>query len=75
MARNGNQVLELTAAYALTRRKGIANRFNFGEGMVGQAALEKEPILVTRVPADYIQIDSGLGAGTPRNIAVVPFLF
>jgi len=75
VARNGDQALELTAAYALTRRKGIADRFAFGEGLVGQAALEKEPILVTRVPADYIQIDSGLGAGAPRNIAVVPFLF
>ncbi|MGZ5339765.1 MAG: hybrid sensor histidine kinase/response regulator, partial [Thermoleophilaceae bacterium] len=40
-----------------------------------QCALEKERILLTKVPADYIQISSGLGEATPLNIVVLPILF
>ena len=46
-----------------------------GEGLVGQCALEKERILLTDVPDDYIQISSGLGEAPPRNIIVLPVLF
>ncbi|HEV7785364.1 MAG TPA: ATP-binding protein, partial [Thermoanaerobaculia bacterium] len=46
-----------------------------GEGLVGQAALEKQPILLQNVPDDYIVISSGLGEAPPRNIMVMPVLF
>ena len=39
--------LRLIASYGYKKRKGVANRFRLGEGLVGQAALEKKPILVT----------------------------
>ena len=42
---------------------------------MGQAALEKKPILITDPPEEYIQIASGLGESTPRNIIVIPVLF
>jgi CheY-like chemotaxis protein/signal transduction histidine kinase len=42
---------------------------------VGQAAFEKQRILLTNVPSDYVQITSGLGQGTPLNIIVLPVLF
>ncbi|MEJ7810773.1 MAG: HAMP domain-containing protein [Gemmatimonadaceae bacterium] len=72
---NGTPVLQLVASYAYKARKHVANRFAFGEGLVGQAALEKQPILLTNVPDDYIQITSGLGQSPPRNIIVLPILF
>src|SRR5881394_1957731 len=53
----------------------IGNKFHLGEGLVGQAALEKKPILLTNVPDDYIAITSGLGEAPPRNIIVLPVLF
>jgi HAMP domain-containing protein/signal transduction histidine kinase/ActR/RegA family two-component response regulator len=68
-------VLKLTSTYAYRERKGVGNRFKAGEGLVGQCALEKKTILLTRVPADYIQISSGLGEATPLNIIVLPVLF
>ena len=46
-----------------------------GEGLVGQCALEKESILLTNVPTDYIHISSGLGEAPPLNIIVLPVLF
>src|SRR5512143_3377145 len=71
----GGVSLKLIASYAYRARKHVANRFAPGEGLVGQAALEKQPILLQNVPDDYIQITSGLGEAPPRNIIVLPILF
>ncbi len=67
--------LKLLASYAYRDRKSINNRFKLGEGLIGQAALEKGRILITNVPDDYVTIRSGLGAAAPRNIIVLPILF
>ncbi|GGK18645.1 histidine kinase [Deinococcus malanensis] len=67
--------LQLQASYAYRERKGLGNRFRLGEGLVGQAALEQEPIVLTHVPSDYVQINSGLGAATPNSIVVLPVVF
>jgi HAMP domain-containing protein/signal transduction histidine kinase/CheY-like chemotaxis protein len=67
--------LKLIAAYAFKRRKDVSSEFAMGEGLVGQCALEKERILLTNVPSDYIQIGSGLGEAKPVNILVLPVLF
>src|ERR1700691_2799294 len=67
--------LKLIAAYAFRRRKELANEFAMGEGLVGQCALEKERILLTNVPGDYVKINSGLGEAAPLNIIVLPILF
>jgi CheY-like chemotaxis protein/signal transduction histidine kinase len=74
-AEGNSPSFKLIASYAYRSRKHIQTRFMLGEGLVGQAALEKEPILLTNVPDDYIQITSGLGEAPPRNIIVLPILF
>jgi signal transduction histidine kinase/CheY-like chemotaxis protein/HAMP domain-containing protein len=71
----GEPVLELTASYAFTERKNLANRFRLREGLVGQVAYEKKRILLTQVPSDYITIGSALGEAPPLNIIVLPVLF
>jgi len=68
-------MLKLTSAYAYRENSQVANRFAFGEGLVGQCAVEKKPILLTKVPHDYIAISSGLGEAPPHNIIVLPVLF
>ncbi|PMB48518.1 hybrid sensor histidine kinase/response regulator, partial [Fischerella thermalis CCMEE 5330] len=70
-----SQYLKLLSSYAYRERKHLANRFHLGEGLVGQCALEKERILLTEVPHDYIKISSGLGEATPVNVVVLPVLF
>jgi signal transduction histidine kinase/HAMP domain-containing protein/ActR/RegA family two-component response regulator len=67
--------LRLTSSYAYTKRKRLASRFALGEGLVGQCALEKKPIVVTELPEEYVAIASGLGESPPRNLAVFPVLF
>ncbi|HID39949.1 MAG TPA: GAF domain-containing protein, partial [Calditrichaeota bacterium] len=48
--------------------------FKPGESLLGQAVLEKQTIVVTEVPADYIQVRSGLGYAKPLNLLVVPLI-
>src|ERR1700712_1118381 len=71
----GEPILQFQAGYGYKERKHIGNFFRLGEGLVGQCAVEKERILLTDVPSDYIQINSGLGEATPLNIIVLPILF
>jgi HAMP domain-containing protein/signal transduction histidine kinase/ActR/RegA family two-component response regulator len=68
-------ILKLLSSYGYVRRKGVSNRFSVGEGLVGQAALEKKPIVVSALPEDYVAITSSLGEAAPRNVVVLPVLF
>ena len=74
-SQNGQPELALLASYAYTERRNLCNRFKAGEGLVGQCALEKQSIVLTQVPGDYVQISSGLGEAKPMNIVVLPVLF
>ena len=67
--------LRLIASYGYKERKNLSNRFKQGEALVGQAALEAKPILITQAPDDYVKVTSGLGEASPRNIIVLPVLF
>ncbi|HXG83822.1 MAG TPA: response regulator, partial [Pyrinomonadaceae bacterium] len=68
-------VLKMLASYAYRERKSISNQFKLGESLVGQCALEKERIIITNVPSDYVKVHSGLGEAAPTNIVVLPVLF
>ncbi|MAL99987.1 MAG: hypothetical protein CL583_16230 [Alteromonadaceae bacterium] len=67
--------LGLKASYAYKVRDDLPTSFALGEGLVGECALEKERILLTNVPSDYIKINSGVGEATPLNIVVLPVMF
>ncbi|AOW78957.1 hybrid sensor histidine kinase/response regulator [Colwellia sp. PAMC 20917] len=67
--------LIMLASYAYHERKSVSNEFEIGQGLVGQAALEKKRIMVHNVPKDYIQVRSGLGHSEPLNVVVLPVLF
>jgi signal transduction histidine kinase/HAMP domain-containing protein/ActR/RegA family two-component response regulator len=71
----GEPVLRYQAGYGYKERKHLATEFHLGEGLVGQCAQEKERILLTDVPSDYVRINSGLGESQPLNIVVLPILF
>ena len=72
---DGKPELKLLASYACSGANGEKTRFKFGEGLIGQAALEKQRILLTDVPNDYVKVHSGLGEFRPMNIVVLPILF
>ncbi|MGZ8783803.1 MAG: ATP-binding protein, partial [Gaiellaceae bacterium] len=68
-------VLQFQAGYGYEERKHLSTTFKLGEGLVGQCAREKQRILLTDVPDDYVRINSGLGESRPLNIIVLPVLF
>lgn len=67
-----NQQLELVACYAYERQKFLKKTVEPGEGLIGQAYVEREPIFLTEVPDTYVQIRSGLGDASPRCIMIAP---
>ncbi len=68
-------ILKLYGAYAYRSDKHIPKEFAIGEGLVGQCAFEKERIILSNVPNDYVKISSGLGKAKPANLIVLPVLF
>src|SRR5262249_55724898 len=60
--------LRLLSSYAFKHRKPLPTRYEFGEGLVGQCALEKKTILVDEIPDDYVRVTSSTGDAPPRNI-------
>jgi signal transduction histidine kinase/HAMP domain-containing protein/CheY-like chemotaxis protein len=73
-ADDGTTAVEFTAGYGISDRAAI-RRFALGESLVGQAALDKRTILVSKAPPDYAAISSGLGSAAPTNLLVLPLLF
>ncbi len=69
-----NRVLEMYGSYAYDRQKHTSSSFAFGEGLVGRAAEEKEPVYITDLPPGYIRIRSGLGEDAPSSLLLVPLL-
>jgi len=67
--------LELLATYGYRPGNGVPGSLRLGEGLVGQAAVEKKPIVVTDAPEDYVRVASGLGSAAPRNVVILPALF
>jgi signal transduction histidine kinase/ActR/RegA family two-component response regulator len=55
--------------------KGGLTSFAAGEGLAGQAAVERKTILITDASAGYLQVGSGLGQAAPVSVAVLPILF
>jgi HAMP domain-containing protein/signal transduction histidine kinase/DNA-binding response OmpR family regulator len=67
--------LELVASYGAESVTELKREFQLREGLVGQAAADKRPILLQEVPGDFIRIGSGLGHSAPANINILPALF
>ncbi len=70
-----NVKLSLFAAYGYKSDKNIPAEFAIGEGLVGQVAFEKERIILSNVPGNYIKISSALGKAKPSNLIILPVLF
>jgi hypothetical protein len=62
------------AGYALTNKNPIPD-FKPGENLNGQVAVSKEIMIISDVPKEYMNIESGLGSGKPFNLIIAPVLF
>ncbi|MEA3451899.1 MAG: cache domain-containing protein, partial [Bacteroidota bacterium] len=72
---SGNSFLKLTASVAYNRKKFAKKEIELNEGLVGACFMEKEPINLTEIPENYIEIKTGLGTTNPKNIYLNPLQF
>lgn len=70
----GEVAIELLSCYAYERKKFVEKQIAVGQGLVGQAYLEKDKIFLTEIPQDYLTITSGLGKANPSCIAIIPLM-
>jgi methyl-accepting chemotaxis protein len=69
---DGKRKVVLTSGYALNMGESASLEYEFGEGLIGQAALESRTLYVDEIPEGYIKIISGLGSASPRFLLIVP---
>ncbi len=67
-----DQHIALVCCYAFDKKKFVQKRIEIGDGILGQAFLEGQPIYLTDVPDEYVKITSGLGEANPRCITIYP---
>ncbi|MCS7084646.1 MAG: PAS domain S-box protein, partial [Bacteroidia bacterium] len=65
----------MISSYAYNKSKYGFRSFGLGEGFVGQAAAEKEPIFIVDLPGEYITLTSGLGEAKPKSLLVAPLVY
>lgn len=71
--KDGREVLKLKASFAYHIPEHEEVLFELGEGLTGQAAVEKKLMNIKQVPDGYISVLSGTGKATPSNMLIVPF--
>ncbi len=72
---DGHRYLKQLASYADVRASAAPRRYRFGEGFVGECAVQRQRLLLARVPSDAIRVGSGLVEAQPRNVIVLPVLY
>ena len=60
---DSSPALSLLAGYAIGDDQ--ARRIEVGNGLVGQCALDKQRILITKIPRSYAKVHSSLGTARP----------
>ncbi len=68
-------LMRLLAAYASDGNSPHPQIVQFGEGLIGQCAMDKRQRLVSEIPADAVPINSALLRVVPKNLVVLPVLF
>ncbi|MBE6185041.1 response regulator [Heyndrickxia ginsengihumi] len=63
------------ATFAEDQSNPGRERFLLGEGLIGQAALEKRVELIEKIPENYSFITSGFSKIKPRHILITPVIY
>jgi CheY-like chemotaxis protein/signal transduction histidine kinase/HAMP domain-containing protein len=67
--------LKLISTFAYINRKDLSNSFKIGEGIIGQVALEKNQVMLSDVPDNYLSISTSLGESAPGYVVITPILY
>jgi len=72
--KDGKRYLEFELGYAFSIAESETVIFEFGEGLVGQAAKEGMTLAIDDIPDNYINIISGLGSASPNHLLIIPII-
>ncbi len=67
--------LHLKSSYAFIDRESLSNNFKLGEGVIGQVALEKQPILLKNISKSDFVVGSGIVHREPTNTYTFPIIY
>lgn len=67
--------LTLQGTFAFTEHDCLFKTYQLGEGVIGQVAVERAPILLTQRPSEDRLITTGTFSGTPLNTYTFPLLY
>jgi HAMP domain-containing protein/CheY-like chemotaxis protein/signal transduction histidine kinase len=71
----GHPQLRLLSAYAGDGINPHSQLVQFGEGLIGQCAMDKRQRLISEIPPDTTPVNSALMRVVPKNLVVLPVLF
>ncbi len=72
MADDSGKQLQFTGGYAFQAPKGSLNVFKVGEGLIGQAALDRKTLVCDDVADGHVKINTGMGQSSPKFIVLQP---
>lgn len=72
---NKENKLTLNSSFAFTERERLSNTYEFGEGVVGQVALERKPILLKNIRKSEAAICTGTITEAPLNVYAFPLIY
>jgi CheY-like chemotaxis protein/signal transduction histidine kinase/CHASE3 domain sensor protein len=75
IAHADRRAYKFAGGFAYKASKSLHKEYLPGEGLVGQAALEKQIKLLDHISEDYLKVNSGLGEASPRHILALPVVF
>jgi len=61
-----------TATCGVPADVAMTEKFNTGEGLLGQAATQQKALIIDDVPDGYIAFGSALGSDKPRHLVIAP---
>ncbi len=73
--KEGRKYLWGAAAYAYHKLESEIDQPQFGVGLVGQTAQEKQSLYLNDLPTGYIDVVSGLGKAQPGFLALIPLMY
>lgn len=66
------RMVKLVESYAFSLPESKTIQYEFGEGLIGQAAREKKRMVIDDVPQGYLKVISGLGSASPSYLVIIP---
>ncbi len=66
------QRFENMGSYASLSDQTTIKSFRLGEGLIGQCAAEKKPIMLSKIPEDSLKISIGSGLVSPKSMYILP---